>query len=300
MRARFIVLLPFFLTSYLSAQTDSAKCKQVEDSLIVCFKKQRAATTDKERSETNSLIKRQFEVFFNIPGSFQYPLNIKDIRLLSDRVDTIRYCGHFYSPDKLFRLITWNVEMADGTHQYYGYVEMDKPQKGKRIFELTDKSSIITNPEQSVLSPGKWYGGLYYKILRNKVDQRVYYTILALKYNNLFVSSKFIEVMYFDEFGNPVFGAPVFQLGPRLKKLRMVFEYSAMVTMSLRYDELQKKIIFDHLSPSEPRYTGMYQFYGPDLSFDGLMFDKNRWVYVSKIEVRSSSPSKVKPPFHPR
>ena len=284
MRFRVWVVLLLFVSSCAFAQTDSIKvrCKSVEDSLIYYFTQQRRATSDKDRIALNLIICKQFYTLFDISGSFSYAL------------DSLKTCGHLYSPDKVFRLITWNVEMNDGTHVHYGFVQLSSNRRGKSFFELKDLSGRITNPEQSVLSAGKWYGGLYYKILRNKVDARVYYTVLGLQYHNLFTTRKFIDVMYFDEYGNPVFGAPIFQFGVKQTKLRVIFEYSAMLTMSLRYDDLQKQIVFDHLSPSEPRYEGVYQYYGPDMSFDGLMFDKNRWVYISKIETRKPDSVKVK------
>jgi len=41
-------------------------------------------------------------------------------------------------------------------------------------------------------------------------------------------------------------------------------------------------IIFDHLSPSKPSYTGNYQFYGPDFSYDGLevLMDIGTWLRI--------------------
>ncbi|NJK97401.1 MAG: hypothetical protein HC905_23045 [Bacteroidales bacterium] len=54
--------------------------------------------------------------------------------------------------------------------------------------------------------------------------------------------------------------------------------------MMLNYDEMLKSIVFDHLAPSESRYTGQYEFYGPDFSFDGLIFKENQWVLVEDVK----------------
>ena len=90
--------------------------------------------------------------------------------------------------------------------------------------------------------------------------------------------------MYFDENGQPIFGIPVFLFNKQLQN-RMVFEYSINATMSLRYDNRIKMIIFDHLAPPSSLYYGDYKFYGPDFSFDGLKFENGKWNYQENVNV---------------
>ena len=54
--------------------------------------------------------------------------------------------------------------------------------------------------------------------------------------------------------------------------------------MMLRYDDKLKMIVFDHLSPSKPSYEGKYQYYGPDFSYDGLIFEKGK-CKISYIKI---------------
>jgi hypothetical protein len=150
---------------------------------------------------------------------------------------------------------------------------------------LTDRNDEMTNPENSFLNASNWYGGLYYKILKNKVKNQVYYTLLALQYHNFLVTRKVIDVLFFDQLGNPIFGAPIFQIDNKMKK-RVVFEYSAEVGMNLKYDEKLKMIVFDHLVPRESKYNGQYEYYAPDLTFDGLKFQKDHWVFKSNLDIR--------------
>jgi hypothetical protein len=48
-------------------------------------------------------------------------------------------------------------------------------------------------------------------------------------------------------------------------------------------------IVFDHLSPANESYTGNYQYYGPDLSFDALRFENGIWELKENIDVRNRS-----------
>ena len=57
--------------------------------------------------------------------------------------------------------------------------------------------------------------------------------------------------------------------------------------MSLKYNNELKMIVFDHLSPFESRYQGVYQFYGPDFSYDGLEFNKGIWRLISDVDARN-------------
>jgi len=57
--------------------------------------------------------------------------------------------------------------------------------------------------------------------------------------------------------------------------------------MSLQWNEKMNMIIFDHLSPSKPSYTGNYQFYGPDFSYDGLEVVNGYWDLVEDIDIRN-------------
>ena len=55
--------------------------------------------------------------------------------------------------------------------------------------------------------------------------------------------------------------------------------------MSLTYDKRLKMIIWDHLSPSKQELAGNYKYYGPDMTFDGLYFEKGVWKYVSDVDI---------------
>jgi hypothetical protein len=255
----------------------------MEDSIKLLYHDLKQSENDSIKHEINNKICAVFSNILQQPPSFEY------------KFDSLKTFGKLDAPDKLFRIITWYYVQSDGSYFYSGVIQLKQPKTGNiKLFPLIDKNSEIENKENSVLSAGKWIGGLYYKILKNKINQTNYYTILCIRYNNLFTTSKLIEILYFDEFDNPVFGAPLFNDNNKTK-LRKVFEYSANAAMNLNYNELRKMIIFDHLSASDPRFNGLFEYYGPDFSYDGYQFKNNQWLLITDLDIKSPDDKKNVP-----
>jgi hypothetical protein len=279
-RAQFIGFFFFVAHPSIAQQPLAGNFKDTEDSIKVWFKQINQISDEQGKLLINNKIADKFNTVLKESASFAYPF------------DSLRFIGRLYAPNHTFRLITWNVAFTDGSQKYFGFIQMFNASTNEiKVFKLIDKSGEIVNPENSVLSAGKWYGGLYYKIIENKVDNRIYYTLLALHFHDFFTTRKVIDVLFFDNWGNPVFGAPIIQSEKLKAKHRLIFEYSAQVTMNLTYDEKLKTIVFDHLVPSDHQYTGIFNYYGPDMSFDGLTFKNGRWIWNSNLDVRRPSES---------
>jgi hypothetical protein len=60
--------------------------------------------------------------------------------------------------------------------------------------------------------------------------------------------------------------------------------------MSLKYIERKKQIIYSHLAAREDGafLEGMFQFYGPDGSFDAIELKKDRWVSIEDVDARNN------------
>jgi hypothetical protein len=156
---------------------------------------------------------------------------------------------------------------------------------------LTDKSSEVKNAENYAGDASKWFGMLYYKIIPVQVKRRQYYTLLGFNGNDKLTSKKVIDILYFGADGSPKFGDDLFRVEKKFPK-RMIFEYSAQVVMSLKYNESSKMIVLDHLSPPHLGLQGQFQYYGPDFSLDGFEFKKGKWNYIQDIEARNKKNSK--------
>jgi hypothetical protein len=246
-----------------------------ETRISLLFARMAAATSDADKKTINDSIVLQMEAALRLPGSMNYPFS------------QLTRMGKISSEDQKVRIYTWNLPWADGTNTYCGFLQYKINNKGeiKQVF-LTDRRSDIPDPAQSVLSPAQWYGMLVYEIVETKDGANVYYTLLGLDNHDMFVSDKIADVLYFNETNAPVFGKSIFHYQNKLLN-RIIFHYSARVKMSLKWDPKMKMIIFDHLAPPNSSYTNNYAFYGPDLSYDGLRFEKGRWELVEKLDVRN-------------
>ena len=185
------------------------------------------------------------------------------------------------SDDGKLKIFTWHIQFSDGNFKYFGFIQYQN-KKNKLIIELTDQSEKMTNPEQLTLNAENWYGALYYKIISKKIKKQTYYTLLGWDGNNNYSNKKLIDVLTVSSDGFIQFGAPIFEYQTQIKN-RIIFEYGEQVSMVLRYDTDYKMIIWDHLAPSQKQFAGQFQFYGPDFSYDALVFKKGFWNFLEKV-----------------
>lgn len=215
-----------------------------------------------------------FEEVLKKENSFSYPF------------DSIPYIGKVVSEDGLVRIFTWYAVLADGSYTYFGFIQyFSKSKKSVLLYPLIDKSDEVEDERHASLSNQNWYGSTYYDIVQSKSKYGTLYILLGWDGNTLYSNKKVIESLIFSESGRPKFGKPVFVTG-KIKVKRIVFEYSRMASMMLKYDKENKMIVMDHLSPSSPIYQGNTQFYGPDLSYDALKYEDGYWVYYPIIDYK--------------
>ena len=63
--------------------------------------------------------------------------------------------------------------------------------------------------------------------------------------------------------------------------------------MSLRMDEIRKRIVFDHLSPENPSLNGIRSFYVPDFSYDAYVWNEDRFeLYEDVIAINDEKDEK--------
>lgn len=199
--------------------------------------------------------------------------------------DSLKYISVLKPRDKSFKIFTWHLLKDDKTYKYFGYIHI-KTQNGIKLFKLIDQSENILQPEDTILNCQNWYGAHYYEIIEKKYKGKNHYTLLGWDGNNNFTSKKIIDVLTFNNDFEPEFGAPVFELKNK-KKFRYIFEYDAKAVFLLRYNVKKKMIVHDHLSPQKPELEGMFMFYGPDMTYDGLKFKKGKWNLVENIDLRN-------------
>ncbi len=193
--------------------------------------------------------------------------------------------GVISSDDGMLKIFTWHVMDDPDHYRYFGFIQVAQKKGKVKVIELADNHKEQRNVKNLRQSPEDWYGKLYYKIITRNYKRKTFYTLLGMDFNKSTSIIKTIETIAIQR-NRPQFTGGLFFDG-RDHMDRMVIEYSAQVAVSVRYDQRLGMITYDHLSPFHPVYTGNYEFYGPDGSYDGLEFKEGTWFFRQDIDVRN-------------
>ncbi len=248
-------------------------------------------------SEYEDELTQLFDSLYKFDGiKFYQPDHVKDslnneiLKIFNDALSqegsenynftNIKNLGVLKSDDNKLMIINWNIKYKAGNYKYFGFIKhYNKKKKRWDLFELKDRSDSMIDVEHITLTPDLWYGVLYYKIIKTKSGGTTYYTLLGWDGNNYLSQKKVIDVLYFTRSGRPRFGKSIFKIG-RKKFRRIIFEYSSQVVMALNYDENFKRIVFDHLRPSERQMKNVKMFYVPDGSYDAFEWIGGKWIFI--------------------
>jgi hypothetical protein len=139
----------------------------------------------------------------------------------------------------------------------------------------------------SARTKANWVGAVYYDIIKTSYNGKNYYTLLGFDNNSVMSNKKWIEVMSFDNNGEPVFGGPnyfTFENDPEKRKpqFRYSMEYKKEARAILQYDLDTKLIIVDHLisETDEPENKWTYV---PDGDYEAFKWQNGRWMHIDKL-----------------
>jgi hypothetical protein len=294
MQNKNLLLLILLLFPFLMLAQQKTELSDNEDSLISLARIILNAPEENVRFEAAKHFETLFSSTLELPDSWDYPF------------DSLQSVSKLVAGDKAFRIFTWSVPRQNGTYDYAGILQVRTDKKKCRLYLLNDVSAEIKKPEEAVLSPDKWYGALYYKLITTRSGDKYTYTLLGWDACSVQTRRKVIEVLSFTKSGEPVFGASVFTRFPRKVK-RVIFEHAAKVSMSLTYSEQgikiksgkkgkqasykvikKEMIVFDRLVPQDPQLEGIYAYYVPETNInDGFVFDNGRWQFVKEVDARN-------------
>lgn len=202
------------------------------------------------------------------------------------KFDSLKQIGRIVSADEKLVIFTWNIPHGM-FHNYYGLIQYySKKEKKVLVYHLKEEKGKIKKFPQSQADISAWVGALYYKIVTTKYKGQVYYTLIGFNFNDMLSNVKLIEVLAFDKYNYPYFPQHKFLYMGKPQN-RIIFEYAEQANVSVDYHEKKEMIVFDHLSPARPSLEGQRQFYGPDFSYDGLLFDDGIWMHRSDIDIRN-------------
>ena len=295
-----VSLLLMFITifSFSVHSQEHKSLSTIEDTLASLQRRISKSTNDTIKQTLNSRFRIELIAAIDIPGSFTYPF------------DSLKKMSKLMAPEKKFRIYNWNLPLINGGNKYFCYLQIpDKKEKNHfSVIGLMDKSDSIPDPDHSALNARNWYGAVYYKIIPKSTEDGTIYTLLGWEGKNQLEMQKIIEIMILDENNLPHFGKKIFNKYKDGENKRVIFKYSPLASMVLRYeeqgitkgkkwnpstqafDEIKSKasmIVCDRivLTPS-PEGNGQLLLPAGDV-YDGFIFENNRWNFIEAVDARN-------------
>jgi hypothetical protein len=241
--------------------------------------------------ELNKKFGAALKGLLTMQGSFDFPF------------DSLVTISKIYAPDYSFRIFSWYIVDEDQDHFYYALLQRKVKTIGGKdsliVQALNHTQAITADAENLALNQNTWLGALFYKVLMfkskgyrrdfytGKVEkaQNTYYVLLGWNGGSKYSTFKMIEPLTFDEqdVEKIHLGAPLFYFNA-IPKYRVIYEYSDNAFFKLNAELVDRKwprksvemIVFDHLSPPNRIKKHEMLAYGPDGSYDGLYFRRNR------------------------
>jgi hypothetical protein len=97
-----------------------------------------------------------------------------------------------------------------------------------------------------------------------------------------------MDVLTFNEEGQPVFGGPYFSFKNdsakvnKIPVLRFYLEYKKEATTTFNYDSSLNMIVYDHLI-SETDEPNRKETFVPDGDYEGFVWQNGQWLHVPKV-----------------
>mgnify|MGYP006139477783 CR=1 FL=1 len=276
MQKIYLIIFTIISLNSLAQKGNNKLIAEYEDTLKIMAHSIMNAETEAERRLANSAFIANLTEILQYEKSFKFPF------------DSLPTIARLLSPDNTFRIFNWLLKKDNGAFEYYAIVHYhNKKRKRYEIIPLVDNSDNIRNPEQEDLDAKNWYGGLYYQIAYIKKIGRKYYTLLAWDGNDGYSTKKIIDVMYFSGKNKIKFGLPIFKKNKKESHKRIVIEYDAKTSVSVKYQQKEQRIVFNHLVPPKKDLEGLEEYYIPEGTFNSYKYNKGKWLLKQDIDIRN-------------
>lgn len=213
---------------------------------------------------------------------------VRSDSVLTHKFGNLKNLGQVESPDLKLKIINWNLVLRDGSNKYFLYIIRKGEKKGSenKVFTLRGENKSRPPDSLGTFNQSNWYGALYYSIQPFRHGKENCYLLLGIDFGKDMITRKLIDILTFDEKGDPMFGKECFLRDGKLKS-RHVIEYSSDGLISLRL-ESRKLVVFDRVSPYSSGHTSASLFMGAGLLFDGYRLKRGLWNYVENVDIRNS------------
>lgn len=255
------------------SKEDQLQIQKVEDTLINLADSMYNSYIPDERPEYCQKFVKHLLHALKVPYSYEYAFD-----RLGKKINIIS------SDDKAFRIFNWYIVQSETSLRYYGAIQV--PSEELKLYPLIDYTNELKKGEEdSILTNGKWFGALYYKIIPNDYNGGKIYSLLGLNASSPISNKKVIEPLQFTDKGI-VFGAPIFDkdadghTGGHIN--RFIMEYKKEVQASLNWDDEKKMIYFDKLISQVNDPHRKYTFV-PSGEYDGFRWEYSQWNYITDL-----------------
>ncbi|MEN9382388.1 MAG: hypothetical protein RI940_1271 [Bacteroidota bacterium] len=188
----------------------------------------------------DSIFTRSFVKTLNTPYSFNYTF------------DSLKTVSQIISPDKKFKIFSWQLKLNDDTCLQRAALQMNTPDGKLKLLPFFDRSETFDAPEIEICNRKKWMGAIYYDIVLTENNNTKFYTLLGFDDFNNFTSRKVIEVIRFEKdepiFGGNYFTYPKDETYPDAPVERFVYYYKKGSNAYIKYNSESKQIILSELS----------------------------------------------------
>ncbi len=271
-----LILLAFAqsASSQLVTAADRKKIKAKEDSLREWAQFMITDSLPEDRMYSDSVFTRTFVRALQVKNSFYYPF------------DSVFGISKLYAPDTSFRIFTWNLQFDDYYSRQKGAIQFRTKDGSLKLIPLRDNSEFTDHPEDSVRNKSNWIGAIYYNMIKTQFKGKNYYTLFGFDHNSVNSTKKWVEVMYFNEKNEPVFGGPFFTYdldsAKQKPKYRLSLEFKKDARVLVNYIPDMDMILVDHLI-SETDQPELPFTMVPDGDSEGYKWENGKWVHIDKV-----------------
>lgn len=227
------------------------------------------------RLRANRVFVEQFEKLIERPNSFSY--QFEDIPFLT--------C--LMPPDSSFKLLSFSVmDEQDRTTNHCYLIQ----QSNNRVTSMKPVS-FLDDLEYEILDAQSWLPALYYHIIPYQFKGENVFLLFGYTQLDKYEKRKVLDVLSFQD-AEPIFGKELFikkQKDRRdIVKTRLMFQYSADISLMMQHDKNYKSVVIDHLMEVRSKIPGAkrnvlvpdgtyisYAITEEGLIYNNMLFDEN-------------------------
>lgn len=193
-----------------------------------------------------------------------------------NKFESLKWISVVYPSDSTFRIMTWQIDLGQGSYTYHGYLQT----KEGRIEKIDDKWGSDALDLNTSISWNKWSGALVYDILGETGN----YQILTFRFQDQFSKVKTCEPLVINT-NSITLGSPIFQEseGSANYVNRIVLQYSSDANATLTYEPKSKRYVYDNLMTVMGRLEGQGVTQVPDGSYKAYEYNITEWKAIDKL-----------------